>query len=76
MSDDAMPEMVDVYSTAVSSIGYDEGKQTLYVTWARTGRMSVYRGVPAELATQIRNAPSVGQALRESVQGTYDHQYI
>ena len=69
-----MPEMQEVYSNSVHSIGYGDGE--LHVRWARTGRISVYKGVPPDLANQIINAPSVGSALKNSIQGTFEHRYI
>jgi hypothetical protein len=66
-------EMREVYSSAVQEIGYEDGK--LVVVWKRTGKTSTYTGVPPDLARQVMNAPSIGQALRESVQGVYDHGY-
>ena len=41
-----MPEMKPVYSSHVDAVGYDVGKEELHVQW-RTGRVSVYHGVPA-----------------------------
>ena len=65
--------MQQVYSSAVDEIGYEDGK--LVVVWKRTGKTSTYAGVPPELAQRVMNAPSIGQALRASVQGTYSHGY-
>jgi hypothetical protein len=66
-------EMREVYSSAVQEIGYEDGK--LVVVWKRSGKTSTYTGVPPELAQQVMNAPSIGQALRESVQNQYAHGY-
>ena len=71
-----MPEMREVYSSAVDSIGYEQETQTLRVRWSRTGRISVYEGVPADVANQTMNAPSIGSALRDNIQGVYLHRYI
>ncbi len=65
--------MRQVYSSVVQEIGYEDGK--LAVVWKRTGKTSTYTGVPPEVAQRVMNAPSIGQALRESVQGTYSHGY-
>ena len=69
-----MPELKQVYSESVDSIGWENGE--LHVRWKRTGRVSVYRGVPSELAENVMNAASVGQALRNSIQGIFEHSYI
>ena len=66
--------MREVYSSVVHSIGYEDGN--LHVRWARTGRVSVYKDVPPELADQVMNAPSIGSALRDVIQNTFEHQYI
>lgn len=70
-----MPEMRDVYSDSVNQIGYDPETKELHVTWKRTGKVSVYQGVPAAVAEETMNAPSIGQALRNGVQNTYAHGY-
>lgn len=67
--------MRQVYSSSVSEIGYDDAKHDLIVIWARGGKRSVYENVPEDLADQVMNAPSVGQALREQIQGHYEHRY-
>ncbi len=67
-------EMREVYSNRVASIGYEDGK--LIVKWAKGGKTSVYDGVPKELADQVMNAPSIGQALRMSIEGVYSHSYL
>ncbi len=66
-------EMREVYSSRVSEIGYESGK--LIVRWAKGGKTSVYTGVPEQLANEVMNAPSVGSALRLSIEGQYPHSY-
>lgn len=70
-----MPEMRDVYSTSVNSVGYDEEAGSLYVTW-ENGRTSVYSGVPPDVARKAENAWSVGKFIREEVVGRYGHKYV
>lgn len=67
--------MRQVYSSVVSEIGYDIGKQELVVVWSRNGKRSIYEGVPAGLADEVMNAASVGLALRDSIQNNYTHRY-
>jgi len=67
-------EMKEVYSNRVAEIGYDDGK--LAVKWAKGGRTSVYTGVPEQLANEVMNAPSIGQALKMSIEGVYPHSYL
>jgi hypothetical protein len=64
----------DVYSTSVASVGYDDDTHELFITWVR-GKRSVYSGVPAELADNVANAPSVGSMLNAEVKPFYAHRY-
>lgn len=64
----------DVYSSNVSSIGYDPDTQELSVTWSK-GKRSIYSGVPEELAEQLVNAPSVGAMLNAEIKPYYAHRY-
>ena len=64
-----------VYSSHVTEVGYDSDAGELLVTWAN-GRVSAYAGVTEELAVQIANAPSVGQALNAQVKNVYSHRYV
>ena len=66
-------QMREVYSTRVAKIGYEDGK--LAVQWAKGGKTSVYNGVPEHLANEVMNAPSVGSALKLSIEGVYPHTY-
>lgn len=68
-----LPEMKSVYSSNVDTIGYDNGD--LYVQWT-TGRVSVYHGVPASVASDVAGSWSVGKALREQVKERYSHEYF
>ena len=43
--------------------------------WAKSGRLSVYSGVPEELALQVANAPSVGSILNSDIKSYYSHRY-
>jgi hypothetical protein len=64
-----------VYSSHVAEVGYDSDTSELLVTW-QSGRVSAYVGVAEELAVQIANAPSVGQALNAQVKNVYSHRYV
>lgn len=69
-----MPWSKDVYSSNVSTVGYDEETKELIITWTR-GKRSIYSGVPAELADQVANAASVGSMLNAEVKPYYNHRY-
>ena len=69
-------EMREVYSNRVAKIGYEDGKLT--VQWAKPGKngaISVWTGVPEQLANEVMNAPSIGSALKLSIEGVYSHSY-
>lgn len=70
-----MPKMRSVYSSHVDKIGHDAEANELHVKWQGSGKTSVYEGVPADLAHQVMNAHSVGQALNEHIKDNYKHHY-
>lgn len=65
-----------VFSEMVSTVGYDEDKQELIVTWRKSGKKSAYSGVPEETAVQLANAPSVGQMINSEIKNNFPHRYI
>jgi hypothetical protein len=69
-----MPWSKDVYSSNVSTVGYNEETQELFITWTR-GKRSIYSGVPAQLADDVANAPSVGSILNQEIKPYYAHRY-
>lgn len=72
------PDMRAVYSDSIAAIGHDPQTNELFVQWKgdKKSRTSVYSDVPAELARQVSNAPSVGQALHQLVKANYPHKYL
>ena len=64
----------NVYSSNVSTIGYDAETQEMYVSWTK-GKRSIYSGVPESVAEEIATAPSVGQALNMNIKPYYGHRY-
>ncbi len=68
------PAMRDVFSSHVSTIGYDPETKELHVKWD-TGKTSIYEGVPADTATSVMNSWSVGTALRDRVKSAFPHRY-
>ena len=64
----------DVYSSNVSSVGYDSDSLELIITWTK-GKRSIYSNVPEELAEQLANAPSVGSMLNSEIKPYYSHRY-
>jgi hypothetical protein len=67
------PDMQSVYSTNVNAIGYDAENSELYVEW-NSGKISIYSGVPEDVAESVKKAPSVGTAMRD-IKAEYRHRY-
>jgi hypothetical protein len=64
-----------VFSTSVSEVGYDSESGELMVTWAKSGKVSAYQGVPEDVALRLANAPSVGQMINDEIKPNYGHSY-
>ena len=63
-----------VFSSTVQHISHDPSTGDMSVAW-KDGKTSVYKGVPADLAQQVANAPSVGKALHALVKPHFTHEY-
>jgi hypothetical protein len=63
-----------VLSSRVSRVGYDSETQELFVEWAK-GKMSVYEGVPADVADDFSKSWSVGSAVNDLLSG-YPMRYL
>lgn len=61
-----------VFSSMVSTVGYDPDQHVLYLTWSN-GRTSGYADVPEEKAVDCSNAPSVGQFVNQEIKPYYKH---
>lgn len=75
MREGNMPWSQNVYSTMVSEVGYDDETRELSITWAKTGQVSIYSGVPEDVALRLANAPSVGTMVHEEIKPFYQHRY-
>jgi hypothetical protein len=69
-----MPQMTPVYSSNVKAIGHDPDSNELHVEWG-SGKVSIYEGVPAKLASEVQNAWSVGQAVNSQIKDNFPHRY-
>lgn len=65
-----------VYSSMVSEVGYDSDSQELLITWAKSGKVSAYGGVPEDVAEACARAPSVGQYVNMEIKPFYQHRYV
>lgn len=68
-----MPEMKQVHSSHIESIGYDD--TGLHVEY-KNGSQVVYKDVPSNIAKDIMSSWSVGSSLKLLVKGSYEHEYV
>lgn len=64
-----------VFSSMVSEVAYDPEKRELYVTWAKSGKVSIYSGVSEGMALDCSNAPSVGFFINSEIKPNFAHRY-
>jgi len=67
--------MVEVQSSNIESVGYDEGEQEAYVKFLN-GSVYVYRGVPLHEFEGLKDAPSVGSYLHRNFKNVYAYERI
>lgn len=63
-------EMVQVDSSNIDAIGYDEEAQELHVQF-QGGSEYVYSGVPGDVHERLMSAPSKGRFLNTEVKGIF-----
>ena len=68
-------EMINVDSSNVAAVGYDEGSETLQVEFNNGGTYQ-YFDVPAQLFESLRDAGSVGGFLAEHIKGSYRYSKV
>lgn len=68
-------EMIQVSSSNVESIGYDEQQQILYVRFL-SGALYIYKGVNVYEFESLRDAPSVGSYLNRNIRNAYPYERI
>lgn len=64
-------DRIQVVSSDIASIGYDEDAQTLLVEFIKTGDY-VYHGVPREIFDAFLEADSKGKFLAQNIKGQFD----
>jgi hypothetical protein len=65
-----MMKTIEVNSSMVSAIGYDDQSSELELTF-NNGSTYRYRNVPKQAWSELQVAPSVGQYLRARIIGKY-----
>lgn len=68
-------EMIQVSSSNVESIGYDEQQQVLYVRFLN-GSLYIYKGVNMYEFGSLRDAPSIGSYLHRNIKNVYPYERI
>jgi hypothetical protein len=68
----AAENMQDVQSSALRSVGYDAGSQTLAITFV-SGSTYEYSGVPRSVYEGLLSAPSKGSYFNTHVKGQYSY---
>lgn len=68
-------EMINVDSSNIEAIGYDENSSTLQVEF-KNGGMYQYFDVPEEVFNGLRDASSVGGYLAARIKGTYRYSKV
>ena len=70
-----MPEMINVSSSNIESIGYEEQDETVYVRFLN-GSLYIYKGVPLHEFENLRDAPSLGSYLHRNYKNVYPYERI
>lgn len=68
-------EMINVSSSNVASVGYDEDSSTLQVEF-NNGSTYQYFDVPEHVFSGLRDANSVGGYLASNIKGTYRYSKV
>ncbi len=68
-------EMIEVQSSNIASVGYDEADHEAYVKFLN-GSVYVYRDVPQHEFDGLKNAPSVGSYLNRNFKNVYAYERI
>ncbi len=68
-------EMIDVISSNVAAIGYDETNQILYVRF-NNNTLYTYKGVSIGEFDGLRNAPSIGSYLHRNIKNQFPYERI
>ncbi len=68
-------DMIEVSSSNVESIGYDENLQLLYIQF-HNGSLYIYKGVPIMEFHGLLNASSVGSYLHRNIKNLYPYERL
>ena len=68
-------EMIQVSSSNISAVGYDEGNQIVQIRFLNNSEY-IYKGVPKHEFEGLLNAPSVGSYLHQNYKNVYPYERI
>jgi hypothetical protein len=63
-------EMINVDSSNIESVGYDEDSSTMQLQF-KNGGLYQYFDVPEDVFIGLRDAPSAGKYLAERIKGVF-----
>ena len=64
----------DVFSSHVGRVGYDDETGEMLVEW-KSGKVSGYAGVSADMVDDIAKSYSVGDRLNNEIKPAFPHRY-
>ncbi|MDR0355608.1 MAG: KTSC domain-containing protein [Deltaproteobacteria bacterium] len=73
--DDCGVEMIDVSSSNVAALGYDEANRILHVRFANQ-MVVIYKGVPMGQFEGLLKAPSIGAYMHRNIRNLYPYKRI
>lgn len=65
-----MPNMIPIFSSNLSAIGYERVDSTLYIQFTN-GHLYAYSDVPLSVYDGLMNAPSHGQFFARFIKNSY-----
>jgi hypothetical protein len=68
-------KMVQVSSSNIQSVGYDDTTETVCVRFLN-GSLYIYKGVPAHEFMGLKDAPSVGSYLHRNFKNVYPYERV
>lgn len=71
----SLPEMIQVSSSNIDCIGYDEQEEIVYVRFLN-GSLYVYKGVPIHEYENLLQAPSHGSYLHRNFKNVYPYERV
>jgi hypothetical protein len=67
--------MQEVKSSSIRAIGYNKSSEELWVEYRSGPGAYVYKGVPGELFTGLRQAGSKGSYVNRMIKGRFPYEY-